>query len=347
MTQDPHGMLDSEASRAPFLDRFLPRMLANTFAMAGVALATWWLVDGQNAAHEQALTDARDQAQLMQHERDRMSDLNRELAREVHDAGVASEIARWQLRWTEERLRRVEGEQGRAASAQRRVGAGQAHSDSSKEADPSGLRLPPKSQHVALQSALAGDDGAAWAPAPGAWTGSAEGTDEPTVQVLDAPAAAFLSDRVDAIEGRAWDEANGDDGGHADPREGGGHDLSSGRGLGETGLGSVAFDPAIPSLRRHNSQLGRDRALSVWKGILKETARAECANRFTETARWRCEDEISRALWQYSGLGVNCILTGNAVPDYVAGLSMDNLPSDSVPLERGALMLCDGALANM
>mgnify|MGYP007096641403 CR=1 FL=1 len=321
MNDNPHALLDIEASRAPFLDRFLPRMLANSFAMVGVAMATWWLVDSQNASHEQALTDARDQAQLMRHERDRMQDLNRELAREVHDAGVASEIGRWQLRWTEERLRRLEAETQQKAR-------------------------PP----VGWPEAAVPFD-------------SSGGTDSPAIQALDAPAAAFLGGRVAEIQDRAWDELIGAGGTAEGAGAEGAHRLGGSAGLtdGERlvrldgpdradahgGLDAVAFDPTIPALRRPNSQRDRDRAVSAWKDILTETARVECDNRFSETARWRCEEAAQRSLWQYSTLGVNCILSGNAVPDYVSGLSLDKLPSDSVPLERGALILCDGALANL
>lgn len=278
----PHQPKPADAPTG-FLDGFLPRMTANVVAMAGVALVTGWIVDDRAADQRAALAEVQDEAALLRHERDRMKALSEELAREVHDAGMEAEIAHWQLRWTEERLRRLEAEGGAGA-----------------------------------------------VPAPVRRAVS--------VEPLDAPAAAFLAERVDAVVVAAEDAATVEPpaGSSAVPLD---EDSSS--------LESVGFDPSIPTVRRVPGQRDRDRALASWKRILDEVVDAECGGRLSQAGRWRCEDAQRRVLWPYTTKAVECLLTGNAVPDYVADLPLADLPSHSVPLENGALILCDGALVNL
>jgi len=281
---------DAPTGSSAFLDGFLPRMTANVVAMAGVALFTGWIVDDRAEEQRLALAAVQEEASLLRHERDRMQALSEELAREVHDAGMEAEIAYWQLRWTEERLRRLEAE-GNAPVVPAPVRRGVA------------------------------------------------------IEPLDAPAAAFLASRVDAVVGAAVD---------ADTRTGppaaaaGTAEASAdedGSALG--GLEAMPFEAGIPSVRRVGGQRDRDRALASWKRILDETVAAECSGRLSQAGRWRCEDAQRRHLWPYTATAVECLLTGNAVPDYVADLPLADLPSHSVPLERGALILCDGALVNL
>jgi len=273
-----------------FLDGFLPRMTANVVAMAGVALFTGWIVDDRAAEQRLALAAVQEEASLLRHERDRMQALSEELAREVHDAGMEAEIAHWQLRWTEERLRRLEGE-GRASVVPAPVRRGVA------------------------------------------------------IEPLDTPAAAFLAARVDAVVGAASE----DDTRVGPPEAPAGTTEApadeDGSALG--GLEAVPFEAGIPHVRRVGGQRDRDRALASWKRILDETVAAECSGRRSQAGRWRCEDAQRRQLWPYTAKAVECLLTGNAVPDYVADLPLADLPSHSVPLERGALILCDGALVNL
>lgn len=284
-----------------FLDRFLPRMASNTVAMAGVALVTFLLVTGEDAEQDAALADARQELAQMQHERDRMHALNQELAREVHDADMAAEIARWQLRWTEERLRRVEAEDAVAEAAAR----------------------PMLASIVSAATSESGDGGAEPEPAPDAMVATLPA--RATVEALDDESQAWL-------DGKLARSATGDDGADEDR---------------VLRLDAVPFEPDIPDLRRAPSQFHRDQALRMWKQVIEEVANGECSARRTETARWRCENDVQRSLWPYETAAVDCIVSGNATPDYIAGLQVDAVPSHSVLLDKGALVLCDGALPNL
>lgn len=289
MTHQPPTS-DAPAGASGFLDGFLPRMTANVVAMAGVAFATWWMIDERHQDQQSALDEVRAEADLLRHERDRMQALSQELAREVHDAGMEAEIAHWQLRWTEERLRRLEAEG-------------------------------------------AGSDRAAPAPA------------RVRIEPLDAPAAAFLQAKLDDVLAQAEPPA----GSAVEPQDAvlSSSGSPSSRGTPSGGIEAVPFEPGIPAVRSVGGQRDRDRALASWKRILDEVVEAECSGRFSQAGRWRCEDDRRRQLWPYTSKAVDCLLSGNAVPDYVSDLPLANLPSHSVPLDRGALILCDGALVNL
>jgi hypothetical protein len=151
-----------------------------------------------------------------------------------------------------------------------------------------------------------------------------------SVEALDPQAQAWLDDKIARHVG---DEAAGDDG------------AGEARAL---RLDDVPFEPDIPTLRSAPSQLDRDQALARWKTIVQDTADEECGARRSETVRYRsCRDEVERALFPYSGVAVTCLLSDNAVPDYVSGLDQDDAPSHSVLLGKGALLLCDAALPNL
>ncbi len=304
----PLGAERAGGSSQGFLDRFLPRMASNTVAMAGVALVTFLLVTGEDAEQDAVLADARSQLAQMEQERDRMHALNQELAREVHDADMAAEIARWQLRWTEERLRRVEAEGAVALASARPT-----------DAAPLARRL---GGSVGAGADLEPD------VAPEAFVQTLP--TRASVEALDPQAQAWLDDKIARHVG---DEAAGDDG------------AGEARAL---RLDDVPFEPDIPTLRSAPSQLDRDQALARWKTIVQDTADEECGARRSETVRYRsCRDEVERALFPYSGVAVTCLLSDNAVPDYVSGLDQDDAPSHSVLLGKGALLLCDAALPNL
>ena len=290
MTHQPPNP-DAPSGATGFLDGFLPRMTANVVAMAGVALVTWWMVDDQTQGQQAAVEEVRAEAELLRHERDRMRALSEELAREVHDAGMEAEIAHWQLRWTEERLRRVEAE------------------GSDSEA-PASRRAP---VHF---------------------------------EALDAPAAAFLDAKVNALVASSVPPDASKEPAQSDAS---GTAAEPGRYRGSTprGIEAVPFDPRIPAVRPATGQRDRDRALAAWKRILEEVVDAECGGRFSQAGRWRCEDDRRRQLWPYTSVAVDCVLSGNAVPDYVSDLPLADLPSHSVPLDKGALILCDGSLVNL
>jgi hypothetical protein len=45
-------------------------------------------------------------------------------------------------------------------------------------------------------------------------------------------------------------------------------------------------------------------------------------------------------------MAVDCVMSGNARPDYVHGLDVGSIPSHAVALDQGALILCDSELSN-
>ena len=115
----------------------------------------------------------------------------------------------------------------------------------------------------------------------------------------------------------------------------------------EGGLALDEFGPRIPSLKGAHSQLDRDRAYASWKVLVEEAVTSECGRRSSEIGAHRCSDKVRRSLFPFGPLAVSCSLSGNASPDYIPDVSLSQLPSHSVPLEKGAIILCDGALENI
>jgi hypothetical protein len=115
-------------------------------------------------------------------------------------------------------------------------------------------------------------------------------------------------------------------------------------GEGRAGLDLSDFDPGIPRLRPDQRALSRAIASQAWREVLSEAAEGECDGLLG--ANPRCEDDVRRRLWPYGAAAIQCMASGNAVPDYIAEIQIENLPTHSVPLKRGAIILCDGALAN-
>ncbi len=297
-----------------FIDRFLPRMAANLVAMAGVALATLWLVEQRQDDTGARIDALEHELDELRHERDRMSRLNQELAREVHDSGVASEIARWQLRWTEERLRRTELQLA-------------ARSRPSRAGSPGSLAAP--DAVVASSNFSLPIGGGDLPPAP-------------RVQALDGSAQDELDQQVARI-------ALGDPGPTADLQGSGAEDdlaLTDSRGRSGRGIVPGNLDPLIDELRPPQSQLKRNQAWLEWKRVIGEAIDGECRGRLSENMAHRCEDDVARAAFPYGEQAVRCLMTGNAEPDYVAVADINRLPTHSVPLGRGAIILCDGALPN-
>ena len=106
----------------------------------------------------------------------------------------------------------------------------------------------------------------------------------------------------------------------------------------ETDLSTVALEDFQPAF-------DRSRAEGMWQEALAEAADTEC-RRQRGLARSRCESEISDSLAPYSALAIQCIMTGNARPDYVQGVATSSVPSHGVSLEQGAIIFCDAELAN-
>jgi hypothetical protein len=237
--------------------------------MAAVAAGVMWVMDeraGEDAARADALQA--EIAQLRQ-ERDRMQAVAGELVREVHDAGLEAEVVRWQLAYTEERLRRAE--------------------DAVPGAPPP-APPPPAGPVIGLGAAI---DGPAAPEHP---------TDPAAAPPRSPPPGAFQLEELE-------------------PR------LSPPRG--------VSY-----------SQLDRDRAYGVWAGILQDILQAECGDRVQSSAH-RCARALRRTLLPFGAAAVECILSGNARPDYVVGLDPRHAPTHAVPLNRGALLLCDAALPDL
>jgi hypothetical protein len=91
---------------------------------------------------------------------------------------------------------------------------------------------------------------------------------------------------------------------------------------------------------------GRSAALLEWRAVVSETLDAECGTR-SGARTHACRTALERQLFPYSERAVRCLTSGNAEPDYVFVADVERLPSHSVPLERGALILCDGALEHL
>ena len=270
--------------------RALGRLAVQFLGMVGVAICTNWALDGR-AREEADRADAlRDQVEAARFERDRMSRLNHELARELNEAAIAAEVARWQLRYTEERLRRTEAE--------------------------SQLVTPVVAEHTEPRSGSL--------PARG------------SVEPLDAAAEAFLAAQVRHLaEGGSETRVTLQEEPQADSTEGSSTDLEL------DALDWVEIAELAPATLG-----GRSAALSEWRSVLSETLAAECGSRSGARAH-ACRTELERRLFPYSERAVRCLLSGNAEPDYVPVSAVERLPTHSVPLKRGALILCDGALEHL
>ena len=120
---------------------------------------------------------------------------------------------------------------------------------------------------------------------------------------------------------------------------------------GEAGSGSLLdlesiADSGAVALKPAGSQLERDQAFAEWTALLEEAAAGECGGRGVVAER-RCRDDVRRELWPSGSRAVDCIMSGNASPDYVSNIRLDQLPTHSKPLEQGAVIFCDGGLRNL
>jgi hypothetical protein len=275
---------------------WLPRLATQLALAGGVALGVAHLLQSRDDAQDARLDAILSEIDLLRHERDRLAALNDALLDEAHAADREAELARWQLRYAEERLRRAEAEADAAAATR----------------TPAPRRLvlpvgaPPPSLPVDAPPALSAADRAAALPLG---PGGLPAPDAPVDSLALSATAAALPSVAAPVR-------------------------------------AVPFDPSIPPVRRAPSQLARDQAHTRWQGIIDEAVHEECRGRFGELAQLRCDDAVRRSLFAYSTHAVDCILTGNAVPDYIPGLGLRDLPSHAVPLARGAVILCDGALLN-
>lgn len=299
------------------MDTFLARTLANSVSMVAVAAGVLWLVGQQNAEHDAELDQLRDEVALLRLERDRMQSVAGELAREVHDAGMESEIVRWQLAYTEERLRKAERAGARGEGAPPVAAA-------------PGYPTPAKARAAVFQATVF-EPLDAPARVVAGLSGSGAPVPSEALPLRFAPVEAAVAGDAEPPSGTAGPE-----------EAGGGTAASSGR-----ELALDEFDPRIPRVAEGYSQLDRDRAYGAWAGIVHDAIESECGRRISETGQHRCARELRRTLRPYAARAVECIISGNARPDYFSELDPDRVPSHAVPLDRGVVLLCDGALPNL
>jgi len=284
-------------------------------AVAFIVMAT--VEDRSQQTHDR-LNVLETELDEIRRQRDRMQRLSAALTEELDEAAVEAEIVRWQLAYTEERLARLRDASETQALLRRLDNPGHPAAQSTSathpiargDALPFGRELAPPATFVSLDSP----------------TGTSP--DHPDVR-LD-PATAVLA--------MLQTHTASDAGSPATP-------------VGGTGAAPIELDPldepiALTTLQSADSQLARDRAFAVWATIVDEAAEGECARR-SEAAKRRCMSRVQRQLMPWGGRAVECILSGNASADYVSDLRLDQLPTHSVPLATGAVILCDGGLSNL
>jgi len=304
---------------APWTDGLLGRALVQGVGMLGVAVLVMAVVDDRAAETDGRIAALESRLDLVRLERDRMQRLSHELATELDDASMEAEIVRWQLAYTEERFARLEADRDALAEGLPVpvIGADEPWSPGPRATfvslDPVGV-LPPD----AIQGALIEHIGVvALADTAG---------DSVLDSLTDAPGDIHGEEGFSPVLARGGERASG----HLPMLE-----LEPLDGSGDSA-----------ELRSVGSQLDRDRAFAVWAGLLDEAATGECAGR-TAVADRRCRDQVRRKLWSSGSRAVDCILSGNAAPDYVSNIRLDQLPTHSQPLDKGAVIFCDGGLRNL
>jgi hypothetical protein len=101
-------------------------------------------------------------------------------------------------------------------------------------------------------------------------------------------------------------------------------------------IGEVELEPYDPELIRSFAD-------TLWYRTRQEAISFEC-NEHRGLARTRCVSAVNEVLDTLGVEAVNCVMSGNASPDYVYGLDTRSLPSHAIAMEQGALILCDSAL---
>jgi hypothetical protein len=294
-------------SESRLVDSFAGRVLVQGVSLLAVAAIVANVVDQRAAETSARLTELESQLQLVQHERDRMQRLSSALTTELNEAAVEAEIVRWQLSYTEERYARLHETTHDLVTTTSAVLLGL--TPTSPPGPPATFEsLDPT--HGASPDALG--DHAAMLPAPTAILALADSSESRTDA---APALQYGQPHLRST-GRLID---------LEPLDGSG---------------------APPTVHHPASQLDRDRAFSIWQEVIQESASRECDHR-TGAAERRCRTRVKRTLIPMGTRAVECILSGNASADYVANIPLDELPTHSVPLDQGAVILCDRGLRNL
>ena len=287
--------------RDPAAGGLAGRILVQGVAMLGVAAIVLAVVDDRSEQTSARLDSLESELSEVRRQRDRMQRLSAALTEELDEATVETEIVRWQLAYTEERLARL------------RTAAPEAPAHTPPRT------LPPRARFVSL-------DPVGEAP-----------PDAPPVEVSpmldEAVAVLTMADTAtDATPAGAFVPSRLPPSGSGAPSS-----------LLE--LDSLSGSPTRTRLRPVGSQLERDRAFAVWDSIMDEAVQGECGRR-SGAAERRCGDRVRRQLMPWGSRAVECMLSGNAAADYVSDLRLDQLPTHSVPLQDGAVILCDGGLHN-
>lgn len=307
--RSPPGGNASGGAAQPASEPLLRTLVVQGASLLGVAAVVLALVDDRNAETQQRLDNLEAEIALVRQERDRMQALSEELTRELDDAAMEAEIVRWQLAYTEERLARTKG-----------------------NTEPRAVEVGPPARFAVLAGAAAEERGNLGGAAlshlsyPSETVSLFVGTESTAIRWADGPAAA------------SWPVG---DMGVGQPTE---VAFLAGRGArgpldwNDDSTNSTRLAPAV-------SQLARDRAYSAWSSLMDEAADGECQKRSGQAQR-RCRDRVRRQLTAWSTRAVDCMLSGNAEADYVQQIRLDQIPTHSVPLETGAVILCDGDLRN-
>lgn len=350
-------------------ERLLSRVLVQGVGMLGVAVIVLSVVDDRAEETHDRLATLESELQLLRHERDRMQRLSEELSSELDDVAVEAEIVRWQLAYTEERFARLRDSTDhlratatRSAASAHASGpsAGSPGSEGPSASGPPAYTAGPVARFLSLDPTHGLSPDARTAelhlplPSPSARLAMASGgaatggfTDASLFSNPLDPMALGIAHSLRQRSSTDPSAPTGSATDASDPR-------SSNPLLVELGAPSArlleleAFDGAAgpESLAPVHSQLARDRAFATWERIVDEAVQGECGHRASAAER-KCRDRVARQLFPYAGRAVACMLSGNAAADYVDDVRLDQLPTHSVPLDDGAVILCDGGLRNL
>jgi hypothetical protein len=355
-------------------DGLFGRVVVQGVAMLGVAAFVLAVVDDRAEQTHDRLSALEDELEIVRYERDRMQKLSAELATELDEVAVEAEIVRWQLAYTEERYARLKDASRHSPSRESASTAGttsptdaarapfEPGGDASSDASPRkratfasleptfgtspDARAAPLDAPFAVLAArtlpasgfqLQTFSGTGFSASNSFGTSLADGSP-------DRPSAAQQADSPTSLSGESARSAL---------------DVSaevlglpvfsstaSRRPSTLLELESLEGSGAPPSVRHLDSQLDRDRAFAVWQDIMQESADRECAHRAGQAER-KCRDRVMRTLFPAGSRAVECMLSGNAAADYVSNIPLDQLPTHSIPLEQGAVILCDRGLRNL
>ena len=83
----------------------------------------------------------------------------------------------------------------------------------------------------------------------------------------------------------------------------------------------------------------------VWYDTVEEMRTFECGS-LRGVSLEKCHTRLDQVRTTHGPMAIDCVMSGNARPDYVHGLDVGSIPSHAVRLDQGALILCDSELSN-